>query len=49
MSWAEEVAARVALVQIGAAAGGAVAGEEEDPVVVVEVAVGARHVLALRD
>ena len=42
----EVVAPRVALIQVGAAAGGAVAGEEEGPVVVVEVAVRPRHVLA---
>ena len=43
----QEVTARIALIQVGAAAGGAVAGEEEGPVAVVQVAVGARHVLTL--
>ena len=47
MSLGLEVSARVALIEIGSAAGGAVTGEEEHPVVVVEVAVGARHVLAV--
>ena len=40
------MAAGVALVEVGAATGGSVAGEEEGPVVVVEVAVGAGHILA---
>ena len=42
----EVVAPRIALIQVRAAARGTVSGEEERPVVVVEVAVGARHVLA---
>ena len=42
----EVVAARVPLVEIRSAAGGAMPSEEEDPVVVVEVAVGAGHVLS---
>src|SRR5258706_117498 len=41
------IAASVALIEIRAAARGAVAGKEEDPVIVVEIAVGAGHVLAL--
>jgi hypothetical protein len=44
----DKIAAGVALIEVRSAAGRAVSGEEEDPVVVIQVAVRSGHVLAVQ-